>query len=288
MADAPATSATREPAAPPAAVHAAVSAAQAQSFDSLLAFSDSVFTVLSLADATILYVSPNVRRIFNMSPAAVLGCAGATRVCVRIASRAQNPRRLSICAAHGHRCAHRVPTPAHATAACVSRPLAARARRRSLLVCCTEEDAQQTLRALISAVRAAPPHSAPATARVRRRVASASGEDVWVWAEIKLYSEARKALRARRRLHAASPAPALGHRLGAQGIGQGRAAAAACGGGCAELFARASQGEYIYAITRDVSGEKRIEDTLRAFLQSTRHASRKAGILLCHASRARR
>jgi hypothetical protein len=80
MADAPATSATREPAAPPAAVHAAVSAAQAQSFDSLLSFSDSVFTVLSLADATILYVSPNVQRIFNMPPAAVLGCAGAPRV----------------------------------------------------------------------------------------------------------------------------------------------------------------------------------------------------------------
>jgi hypothetical protein len=40
---------------------------------------------------------------------------------------------------------------------------------------------------------------------------------------------------------------------------------------CARL-----QSEYIYAIARDISGELRVEETLRSFLLTTRRAHRDA------------
>jgi hypothetical protein len=49
------------------------------SFDTLLRYSDNVFGVLSRADAAILYVSPNVSRIFHFEPAVLLGCARKQR-----------------------------------------------------------------------------------------------------------------------------------------------------------------------------------------------------------------
>jgi hypothetical protein len=44
----------------------------------MLMHSNSVFGVLSLADATLLYVSPNLSRVFhiNVSAAQLLGCVG--------------------------------------------------------------------------------------------------------------------------------------------------------------------------------------------------------------------
>jgi hypothetical protein len=44
-------------------------------FERLLTHSDSVFCVLSHADATGLYVSPNVSRVFNSEPSQLVGCA---------------------------------------------------------------------------------------------------------------------------------------------------------------------------------------------------------------------
>jgi hypothetical protein len=52
------------------------------SFELLLAFSDSVFSVLSLADARVLYVSPSVTRVLNAMPAQLLGFVWAR--CVKL------------------------------------------------------------------------------------------------------------------------------------------------------------------------------------------------------------
>jgi hypothetical protein len=37
-------------------------------------------------------------------------------------------------------------------------------------------------------------------------------------------------------------------------------------------FPASKQGDYVYFIARDVSSEKRVEETLRSFLLTTRHA----------------
>ena len=45
----------------------------ASGFDILLSNSEASFGVLTLADERFVYVSPNVKRLFNVEPAALLG-----------------------------------------------------------------------------------------------------------------------------------------------------------------------------------------------------------------------
>jgi hypothetical protein len=74
MTDAGGASAAQEAPPPPEAPPPAT-----PSFDHLLMHSGSVFGVLSLADATMLYVSPNLSRVFhiNLSAGQLLGRVAA-------------------------------------------------------------------------------------------------------------------------------------------------------------------------------------------------------------------
>ena len=45
----------------------------ASGFTILLAHSEAAFGVLTLADERFLYASPNVKRVFNVEPAALIG-----------------------------------------------------------------------------------------------------------------------------------------------------------------------------------------------------------------------
>lgn len=49
------------------------------SFDNLLAASDSVFSVCDPRSGAVLYVSPNVQRIFDLQPAELIGCGATAR-----------------------------------------------------------------------------------------------------------------------------------------------------------------------------------------------------------------
>jgi PAS domain-containing protein len=62
------------PCAPPAAQQAsAAQAAPLPDFHLLLEYSDNVFCILDM-DGTALYVSPNVARVFDAAPDALVGC----------------------------------------------------------------------------------------------------------------------------------------------------------------------------------------------------------------------
>lgn len=82
MADASNSSGERAPSPPaPPALAAGAAAADEEAalpfFDLLLSGSNSAFGVMSLADMRILYVSPNVERVFRLPVGALLGCARA-------------------------------------------------------------------------------------------------------------------------------------------------------------------------------------------------------------------
>ena len=49
------------------------SCGDASGFDILLANSEASFGVLTLADERFVYASPNVKRLFNVEPAALIG-----------------------------------------------------------------------------------------------------------------------------------------------------------------------------------------------------------------------
>ncbi len=79
---------------------AAAAACAPPSFELFLLSSGSVFAVLSREDATVLYISPNLDRVFNRPASRVLGCARSA--CARaLASRKPWPAaaRLPFCAA---------------------------------------------------------------------------------------------------------------------------------------------------------------------------------------------
>jgi hypothetical protein len=63
--------------------------------------------------------------------------------------------------------------------------------RAKLPAACSCENRPAVEALLQQSVRESPPHSAPKTARMRRRVAHDGSDDTLVWAEMKLYSDVR-------------------------------------------------------------------------------------------------
>jgi hypothetical protein len=246
--------------APPidAAAPPSLSQAAAPPLDLLMRSSDSVYAVLSLDAATILYISPNVARVFGREPSRVVGCACAARA---------SPRRAGAREAALWRRAMRVVRALPCvTRAELTRPVT---RRRSLVDCIMPAN-RATVAALVAAVQHAPPHSPPCTARMQRvsQHTAPTGEQLLVWAEMKLYrSDVRALLHARRTLAARGAAARTSELV--------RVVAclhvAASGSRDPPRPRRASaQGEVIYGVARDISDEMRVSETLRDFLLTTR------------------
>jgi hypothetical protein len=142
-------------------------------FDLLLDSCTSVFCVLEPQRGDTLYVSPNVARVFNTRPEALLGCA-AFFVCGRPAADAAAARMLR---------ALRLLTDRDA-------------RDRHDVLDGVHPLERAHLSAMMRAVRCAPAHAPPALAHMRALrsppcdSADASADD-WLWCEIKLCRDVR-------------------------------------------------------------------------------------------------
>jgi hypothetical protein len=97
-------------------------------------------------------------------------------------------------------CGFALAAPADLRARARARTVAVRVRA-TLPAACSAEN-RPIVEALLQSVRESPPHSAPKTARMRRRVAHDGSDDTLVWGELKLYSDVRSScMRARARAH---------------------------------------------------------------------------------------